>query len=384
MERETVYLFDEQNQLQGVPTASESLEWPDVDPSNIAFLLLSGGTTGIPKLIPRTHNEYELCIRLCSDEFDLNYSSAYLTVNPVSHTSTLGCPGILGVLFRGGKVVLTNTMRPRTCFDLVRTHDINVTCLVPSVVRQWVTYAKATRQRLPDEMIVEVGSAKFFPDQVREAKELLGGRLTQWFGMGEGLLTRTRFDDPDEVIVNMQGSLVCDIDEVHILKPDGTEAEPGEAGELVTRGPYTVRSYYNGDKVNKTSFTSDGFFRSGDLATMRPDNNLVVVGRIKDIVNRHGEKTPIDELEQLMLRHDAIYEAAVVSVVDFKGNEHISAYYSLVQDSALDPPEVKSYLQESGLATYKIPGHVVVVPAIPKTPVGKIDKECLRNWSNAH
>ncbi|MGW5266179.1 (2,3-dihydroxybenzoyl)adenylate synthase [Microbispora sp. NPDC004025] len=351
-------------------------DFPRVDPAEPALFLLSGGTTGLPKLIPRTHDDYAFNLRATARALEVSAADVYLAVNPVAHTAALGCPGVLGTLLAGGKAVLTTSVRPEEVFPLIRREGVTLTTLVPPLVRLWTDGAERTGTDLSG-VTLQVGSAKFDPEQARRAQEVLRCRLSHWFGMGEGMMTHTRFGDPREVILNTVGRPLCEADEIVVADESGAPVPDGQEGELLVRGPYTVRGYYRAPEMNARAFTPDGFFRTGDVARRRPDGNIVIVGRITDVVNRAGEKVPTEEVEEHLRTHPAVRDAAVVGVEDPVLGERSYAFVVL-RDTELKLSSIKAYLRERGLATYKIPDRLIPVDALPHTAVGKVDKAALR------
>ncbi|MFJ3232898.1 (2,3-dihydroxybenzoyl)adenylate synthase [Streptomyces sp. NPDC086787] len=349
---------------------------PAVDPAEPALFLLSGGTTGLPKLIPRTHDDYAYNMRATAQALRVDERSVYLAVNPVGHNSALGCPGVLGTLLAGGTAVLTSTVRPNDVFALMEREGVTLTTLVPPVVRLWIDAARKSGARFPD-LLLQVGSAKFDPMRAAEVRTSLGAGLTQWFGVGEGLLTYTGLDDPEEIVLGTEGRPLAEHDEILVVDADGRPVPADAEGELLVRGPYTIRGYYRAEEQNRSAFTADGYFRTGDLVRHGPDGSIVVVGRIKDVINRGGEKVPAEEIEEHLLTHEAIRDAAVVGVDDPVLGEK-SVAFVIFRDGELRPAQVKSFLRERGLATYKIPDRVVAVGEFPRTAVGKVDKVALR------
>ncbi|KXK61872.1 2,3-dihydroxybenzoate-AMP ligase [Micromonospora rosaria] len=349
---------------------------PAVDPGEPALFLLSGGTTGLPKLIPRTHDDYAYNMRATAQALRFDEHGVYLAVNPIGHNSALGCPGVLGTLLVGGTAVLTSSVRPDEVFDLVQRERVTLTTLVPPVVRLWIDAARRSGTRLP-HLTLQVGSAKFDPARAAEVRTSLGAGLTQWFGVGEGLLTYTRLDDPEEIVLTTEGRPLAPHDEILVVDPDDRPVPDGVEGELLVRGPYTIRGYYRAEEQNRRSFTPDGYFRTGDLVRRRPDGSIVVVGRIKDVINRGGEKVPAEEVEEHLLTHAAIRDAAVVGVADPTLGEKTVAFV-ILRDEPVTSATVKSFLRERGLATYKIPDRVVPLDEFPRTAVGKVDKVALR------
>ncbi|QNE17026.1 (2,3-dihydroxybenzoyl)adenylate synthase [Kribbella qitaiheensis] len=350
--------------------------YPVLDPSEPALFLLSGGTTGLPKLIPRTHDDYAYNMLATTKALEVDASSTYLAVNPVAHNSALGCPGLFGTLLVGGKVVLASTPRPAELFELIREERVTFTTLVPATVRMWIDHALRTPVDLSG-VHLQIGSSKLTPGQAEEARKYLGCGLSQWFGVGEGLLTYTRLDDPDDVILNTEGRPLAADDEIRVVDEAGLEVADNVDGELLARGPYTIRGYYRAAEQNSGSFTPDGFFRTGDLVRRGPDGNIVVVGRLKDVINRAGDKVPAEDVEEQLVAHPGVRDAAVIGVEDAVLGERTYAFVVL-RDADLKTPALKAFLRQRGLATYKIPDKIESVAELPRTPVGKADKVALR------
>ncbi|MEV0962751.1 AMP-binding protein [Streptomyces sp. NPDC049910] len=361
-------------------TALESLgaddvALPPVDPSGPALFLLSGGTTGLPKLIPRTHDDYGYVMRATAEAMRVGRDVVYLAVNPVAHQAALACPGVLGSLLLGGRAVLTSSVRPDEVFPLMHREGVTVTTVVPSVLRLW-----ADSGRPPGDLsrlLIQVGSAPLDPALAGRAGRVLGCRIQRWYGISEGLLTHTRLDDPEEVAVNTDGRPMSKQDEIRIVDESGNPVPDGEAGEMQVRGPYTIRGYYRAPEENARSFTRDGFFRTGDLVRRSPDGNITIVGRIKDVINRAGEKVSAEEVERQLRTHPAVQDAAVIGVADTVLGERTYAFVVLTEEG-VRPAAVKEYLRGRGIATYKVPDRLVPVPRLPRTPMGKVDKKALR------
>ncbi len=206
----------------------------------------------------------------------------------------------------------------------------------------------------------------------------IGCQLQQVFGMAEGLVNYTRLNDSPERIINTQGCPMCPDDEVWVADADGNPLPRGEVGRLMTRGPYTFRGYYNSPQHNAEAFDADGFYCSGDLISIDEDGYITVQGREKDQINRGGEKIAAEEIENLLLRHEAVIHAALVSIEDNLLGEKSCAY--LVVTSPLRAVAVRRFLREQGVAEFKLPDRVECVAALPLTPVGKVDKKQLRQW----
>ncbi|MFH8409803.1 (2,3-dihydroxybenzoyl)adenylate synthase [Streptomyces sp. NPDC018019] len=358
---------------------AEPVELPAPDPLDVALFLLSGGTTGRPKLIPRTHADYTYQLRESARLCNFGPDSRYLAALPMAHNFALACPGVLGVLRLGGTAVLAPAPTPDVCFPLVEQARATASSLVPPLLRLWLEAAEWNDCDLSSLRLLQVGGAKLDTDTARRVPAELGCRLQQVYGMAEGLLNFTRLDDPWDVVCGTQGRPMSSADEILVLRRDGRPAAPGEPGELLTRGPYTLRGYYRAPDHNRTSFTEDGYFRTGDLVTRTADGNLEVVGRVNDVVNRGGEKVPAQELEEHLLADDRIKAAAVIALPDELMGESTCA--CVVPDDLGDPPtlrELQAALRTRGIAAYKLPDRLVVRAQLPLTGVGKVDKKALR------
>jgi len=345
-------------------------------PHDIALLLQSGGTTGIPKLIPRTHADYAYNAQASASLCGLTADSIYLAALPVAHNFPLACPGILGTLSVGGCVVMARTPSSDEAFSLIARERVSITALVPSLVQLWLHAREGDTTDLSSLQWLQVGGARLEPELARKIAPVLGCRLQQVFGMAEGLLCYTRLNDPDEVVHHTQGRPLSPLDEIRIVDANGIDVAPGEAGELLTRGPYTIHSYYGGTQGGSTAFTADGYYRSGDLVRCTPEGNLVVEGRLKEQINRAGEKIATAEIEQHLREHPAIQEAVVTALDDAELGERSCAFI-IVKGEAPSLRELHDFLRLRGLPRHKLPDQLEIAATWPLTSVGKIDKRRL-------
>lgn len=351
-------------------------EMPDA--ANVALYLLSGGTTGLPKLIPRTHNDYLYNARCAAEVSAFDSNTRYLVALPAAHNFPLACPGILGTLLAGGQVVMAPSPRPEEAFELMREFGVTVTAAVPAVVLSWMEFAQHAGEVPKDLAVLQVGGSVFAPEAAARVGEVLGCTLQQVFGMAEGLINYTRLDDPTEAIIHTQGRPMSAHDEIRVVDEEGAVVDAGQSGELLTRGPYTLRGYFNAPEHNQRSFTADGFYRTGDIVRLREDGNLVVEGRSKDLINRGGEKISAEEIENLVLAQDAVFNAAAVAMPDEKLGERIGLYVVLHPGRQLTLEALNEFLKSRQIASFKLPEKLVCVDELPLTKLGKVDKKALR------
>ncbi|MDF2045558.1 AMP-binding protein [Microbacterium sp. Kw_RZR3] len=359
-------------------TRGRTLPTPDAD--SVAVFLLSGGTTGLPKLIARTHDDYLCNIVLTSPPTAIGADTVYLATLPMGHNFPLACPGILGTLFAGGTVVPLGSPRPERAFAAIRQHGVTHTAAVPAVVASWLDHAGAVGvDALRTLRVLQVGGARLADELAERAVRDLPGTLQQVFGMAEGLINVTRLDDPVEAIVSTQGRPVSVHDELRVVdEATGMPVPDGEPGVLLTRGPYTPRGYYDAPEANARSFTPDGFYITGDIVRLRPDGNLVVEGRSKDMINRGGENISAEEVENLVYGLTSVRLAAAVAMPHDTLGETVCLFAVLHDGHELDLGTVRAHFDASGVAAFKRPDHLVTVDELPLTKVGKIDKKALR------
>lgn len=350
---------------------------PDADVRSLALLQLSGGTTGVAKLIPRTHADYLYSVRASAEICELTADDVQLVVLPAGHNFAMSSAGILGFFDVGGSIVLAPDPSPRTAFRLIESAGVTHAALVPPLAQAWVASARRRPANLESLRVLQVGGAKLADSVAPEIESVLGVALQQVFGMAEGLVNYTRSDDPRDLVHTTQGRPISVDDEIRIVDEADQDVPAGADGMLLTRGPYTIRGYYGSPHADEESFTEDGFYRTGDIVRRLPSGHFVVTGRAKEQINRGGEKIAVDELESLALAHRGVLDAVAVGVEDRFLGERIV----LVVRSADEQPRADAlldFLRGAGLATYKIPDQVVFVDELPSTHIGKNSRREVR------
>ncbi|HLJ25047.1 MAG TPA: AMP-binding protein [Candidatus Acidoferrales bacterium] len=349
-----------------------------IDPDDPAIFQLSGGTTGIPKLIPRTHNDYAYNSKIASRVCAVGEDSVLLVILPIAHNLPLACPGIQGFLFHGGRAVLSTSARPEDVCALIEKHRVTHIKVVPALLIRLLHDPAVTRHDLSSLKIIQSGGQSMLPEVRLLSKKLIPSAFVQEnFGMSEGLLMFVRLDDPLDVSQETVGRPVSPDDEVRILDDDDREILGGEVGELCCRGPYTLRGYFGVPEYNARTFTSDGFYRSGDLMRRHKSGNYIVEGRKKDLINRGGEKISAEEIENLILSHPAVKNVACVPVPDPVLGERMCACVLLRENASLSFDELKSFLLGKEIAKYKLPERLEIMQDFPLSPFGKVSKKTL-------
>lgn len=356
----------------------DDLKSVSIEPEDPAVLQLSGGTTGVPKLIPRSHNDYVYNSKIASAVTGVADNEVFLDVLPLAHNLPLACPGLHGYLLHGGKFVLSNSTRSEDIFALIERHRVTHMAVVPALLIRLINDPVIAKFDLSSLRVIQSGGQRLQPEVRRRTKELIPSVTVQEnFGMAEGMLMFVRFDDPEDVRMETVGRPLSPDDEVRLVDDDDREVAPGEVGELLARGPYTLRGYFGVPEYNARAFTSDGFYRSGDLMRRHPSGNYVVEGRKKDLINRGGEKISAEEIENLILTHAAVQNVACVPMPDPVLGERMCAYVILRRGGSLTLQELVAFLLDEEIAKHKLPERLEIVGEFPLSPFGKVSKKDL-------
>lgn len=346
------------------------------DPESPALLLVSGGTTGTPKLIPRTHNDYVYNATASAELCELTADDVYMAALPAAHNFPLACPGLLGAIAVGATTVFLSNPSPESAFAAITRHGVTATALVPALANLWAEATEWEPETPTSLRLLQVGGAKLEAADAQRIRETLTPGLQQVFGMAEGLLNYTRPGDPPDVVDNTQGRPLCVDDELRIVDDAGHPVAAGADGELLVRGPYTFNGYFRADDVNERCFDPDGFYRSGDLVRRRDDGYLEVTGRVKDVIHRAGETIPAADLEEHLRTHPSISSAAAVALPDPYLGEKICAAVVFV-GRPVTLTELNAYLDQRGVARHARPDVLSAMASLPTTPIGKIDKKAI-------
>ena len=349
-----------------------------IDAEDPAVFQLSGGTTGIPKLIPRSHNDYAFNSYLANTVCDIREGDVLLDVLPVSHNLPLACPGMQGFLFAGATVAMSVSTRSSNIFTRIARDRATHMHVVPALLIKLVNDPTAAEYDPTSMRVIQSGGQRLQPEtRTRAEKVFPSATVQENFGMAEGLLMFVRLDDPAQVRLETVGRPICPDDEVRIVDEAGADVVDGEVGELWTRGPYTLRGYYNAPEHNARAFSADGYYMSGDLMWRHSSGNYVVAGRKKDLINRGGEKISAEEIENLVLTHPAVVNVACIPVDDDILGEKMCACVILRPGQALTLPELVAHLESSEVARHKLPEYLHVYDEFPLSPVGKVSKKDL-------
>ncbi len=354
-----------------------SLQAVRPDPYDVSTMLLSGGTTAVSKLIPRTHNDYVLNARLCAEVAGFSADTVFLAILPLGHNYNLASPGLLGAFYAGGTLVIGKGTTPEDVFSTIAAERVTVVAAAVPLITTWVNSGAAKSFDISSLRVIQNGGARLAPEVRARVRKELGCVPQEIYGTAEGLINMTRLDDPDEVLLESSGAPVSEWDEIAVLDDRDQPVRDGETGELVTRGPYTIRGYYDAPEVNAAAFTPDGFYRMGDIVRKR-GRYVYTEGRRKDLINRGGEKISCDEVENLIFGLSQVRQVSVVAMADPVFGEKACACVVLHPGTDLTFEGLIAHLRAQKIATFKLPERLEIMDSFPISPVGKILKRELR------
>lgn len=348
------------------------------DPCDVALIHLSGGTTALPKLIPRTHNDYVYNAWQSAEFGGVTSDTVYFAVLPIAHNYSLGSYGMIGTWLHHGKVVISANTDAASVFSIVQKEKVTVIAAAVPLIVLWLNSDEAKNYDISSLKAVQNGGARLAPELRKGIREKFGCTPQEVYGTAEGLLNYVRFDDPEEMIMTSSGRPVSPADEVKVIDDEGRTLPIDERGELAVRGPYTIRGYYRAPERNKVAWTEDGFYKLGDLVRMNKEGYIFTEGRKKDVINRGGEKINVEEVENLILSHPKVRNVAIVAMPDPVFLEKACAYVIPKEGQTIEFKEITNFLLAKNIAKFKLPERLEVVPEFPLSPAGKILKRDLR------
>ena len=347
------------------------------DPAEVATMLLSGGTTSLSKLIPRTHDDYVLNARLCGRVSGFGEDTVFMAILPLGHNYNLASPGMLGTFYYGGTVVLAASGDPAEVFGLVQRERVTAIAAVVPLIANWLNSPVPDAFDLASLKVIQNGGARLAPELRSRLRERFGCMPQEIYGTAEGLINIVPLDAPEDMVLESSGMPVCADDEIRVLDDAGNEVPDGSPGELATRGPYTTHGYYKAPEKNAEAFTPDGFYRMGDIVR-KQGRYVFTEGRRKDLINRGGEKISCEEVENLIFRHPKVKAVTLVAMPDPVFGEKACAFVIPKEGEALAFRELVDFLRGQNIASFKLPERLEVVTEFPLSPVGKILKRQLR------
>jgi len=366
--------------VEGAELTEENLRILDErrpDPDEVSHIMPTGGTTGLPKASVRTHNCYICNIEYHSRAWELSSNDTLMVITPVGHSMAMHW-GIGAAFLNFSKLVLLDSVQPEDICTSIQEEKVTAIPSVPALITRLVTMEGLEKYDVSSLRTISLGGAPSTPELIRTVHEKLKCTVVNGFGSSEGTNTATRPGDSIDIICNSVGRKVCPYDTIKIIDEAGREVPPGIEGELVSKGPGIFTGYFKSTEENSQIFTPDGFFKTGDKARKDRLGNITITGRIKDIINRGGEKISALDIENLLSAHPDIQETAVVGMPDQVLGERICAYVVLKEGSSPSFEDIIAFLKGRGASVQQLPERMEFVRELPVTKVGKVDKKALR------
>jgi len=348
-----------------------------LDPDEICHLMPTGGTTGLPKLVPRTHNDFLCNVEYRAKAWQRSPHDITLIATPITHNMAIEV-SLNPSFLTGGKVVMIPSTRPKEILEAIEKERVTTMILVVAQLQQIVDDPDLNQYDLSSLRVIAGAGSHVPAELIKKIYEKLGCKFYNVYGSSEGPCTQTRYDDPEEVVLHSVGWPVCPYDEFKVIDANGNELPQGKEGELVARGPCVFRGYYKSGAENRETFTPDGFYRTGDIAKFDPEGRLILTGRKKDIVIRGGENISAKEVEGLISGHPKVAQVAAVGMPDPILGERLCAFIKLKKETMITFEEIISYLKERKTSVLYLPERIEIIEEMPLTNVGKVDKKRLR------
>jgi 2,3-dihydroxybenzoate-AMP ligase len=347
------------------------------DPMEVSIIIPTGGTTGLPKAVPRTHNDYIAYIEYHSKRWEITSADTLLTVAPVSHGQGMHV-GVGGSFFNYSKYVLSDSTDPDDICKVIQKERVSAFPTVPAIAQRIVSMENLKDYDLSSLKKIYCGGAPSTPELVKSVQEKLHCKFVNAFGSAEGMSAMTRLDDDIDTICNTVGTIDCPYTEVKVIDQYEQELPRGKEGEIVYKGPTIFTGYLKSADENKKNFTKDGFFKTGDLAKIDERGIITITGRIKETILRGGETISAGGIERLVSSHPAVADVAVIGMPDKALGERICAYIQLKPGATLAFDQLIAHLKGVGASVLQLPERVEFIESIPLTKIGKADKKALK------
>jgi fatty-acyl-CoA synthase len=358
--------------------AGDAPPLPRVDPGDAAQIQYTSGTTGFPKGVVLSHRALANNASHYYAVVGLHEGAVTLAMTPLFHTT--GCSmAVLGAIQLGSPLVLLRQFDPDAALDLIEAERVEMFLGVPTMLVAMCAAQKARPRDVSSVQAIAVGGSMVAPELVREVTQLFGARFHTAYGQTEcsPLITMTRPDDAFDDVCNTIGQAMPRTD-LGIFAATGDAVLPcGEVGEIRVRS-YALMTGYNDDpEATAKAIDGEGWLHTGDLGTMDERGFVRITGRLKEMIIRGGENLFPAEIENVLLEHPDVAEAAVVGVPDPLMGEAVAAFVRLAPGASLDAAALKAHCR-TRMAAQKTPAHWVAVEAWPMTGSGKIQKFALR------
>jgi fatty-acyl-CoA synthase len=352
-----------------------------VQPEDTYLIPFTSGTTGFPKGVVTTHDQYVRVIIGFSKRFQMTEQDRILVVSPFYHNMGNMAGMTLGVC-HGACILPMESFDPGEGLRLIDEEKASNFSGSPTMYIMMLDHADFPKRDTTSIKSCIIGGADVSPDLVRTIQDKMGIKdVISAYGMTEnsGISTCSQPGDPIELIANTAGKLMFDDCELKIVDPEtGAEVPPDTQGEIRTRGWYVMKEYYKQPEETAKAFDENGWFHTGDLGTMDKNGYIKITGRLKDMFITGGVNAYPAEIESFLMTHPKISMVAVTGVPDRRMGEVAMAFIKLKEGQATTEEEIITFAREK-MANYKAPKYVKFVDDFPMTATGKIQKFVLKD-----
>ncbi|HXH85974.1 MAG TPA: AMP-binding protein, partial [Nitrospira sp.] len=346
------------------------------NPMQVAHMGPTGGTTGLPKVVPRTHNDLLCNVEYAALAWELGHHDICLLAGPIGHDLTL-TKGLCGTVFTYGKCVLLDATEPEAICRTIEREKVTAVVWVPTLASRLADFERLDEYDLTSLKKMHCGGGASTPELIREVMAKVGCHYFNAYGGTEGQSTMTRITDDLQTTYHSVGRPTCPYDIYKVVDSDGKPLPIGTSGELLIKGPGVFSGYYKAPEENAKLFDPDGFFRTGDIAKIDDRGNIILTGRMKEMINRGGESISATDIERLIIHHRDVDMVAVVPMPDPVMGERVCAYVKLKAQAMLTFEGIVAFLKSQGASVLQLPERVEFIDAMPLTQSGKIDKRAL-------
>lgn len=352
-------------------------ELPPVSPDAVKLMLYTSGTTGRPKAVLHSHNTLARSTFKASRHWGIRAGDTTLMPSPVTHVTGYTY-GLEFPFFEGTRCVLMDKWNAAQAADIIERENISFTLCATPFLQELLDLAQQQGRRLPSMRTFPCGGAAVPPELIHRVSRVLENcRAFRVYGSSEAPVITLGYTQPGQERLAAETDGV-EIDyEAVLLDVLGEPVPAGVEGEICARGPGLFLGYANAADT-AASFDAQGFFHTGDVGIRTPDGAIVFTGRIKDLINRGGEKISAKEVEDLLYGHPGVLQAAVVAMPHARLGETLCAYLVVSPGADVSLEAISKTLAAAGVARQKYPEKLIVIDEFPKTASGKVKKDLLR------
>ena len=363
--------------LQSPADHARLAQVPELPAQEVDLLMMTSGTTGLPKLCGRTPNVFAYRARGMDERIGLRAEDRLLSLAPI----TQGVGQLFGLactLVAGATVVLLEKFDADEAVEAIARKRVTMIAGVPTHVLRMMASPAMEHADLSRLRLIVTGAAACPPAKQREIEERFGCPTLNYYGMGEiGIPAIPRAGDPPAIRHETSGPMIDGM-ELRVVDDLGNDLPPGERGELLVRGPAASSGYLGDDEGNARLFDAQGWAHSGDLGYLDAGGVLHIAGRKKDLIIRGGLNIVPKELEDLISTHPAVRQVAVIGVPDVELGERACAVASMRPGHSIDLPGLIAFIKERGISTYKLPERLEIQDDLPLNPIGKVDVRAIK------